>query len=105
MEKPDDAHIAKNAGQRLGDISDLPESLRKQLNASKMDDVEEKIIQTIRERYDGFASIDEVIVGLYRDCGYITEDRKFIANKLYRMTKSQHLESVTKRKGVFKLKF
>ena len=104
MEKINDEQILKNAGRRLGDISDLPEALRRQLNASKMDDLEEKIIKTIRERYDGFASIDEVIVGLYRDFGYISEDRKFIANKIYRMTKAQHLESVQKRKGIVKVR-
>ena len=95
--------ILKNVGRRLGDLSDLPESLRKQIAAAKLDDLEEKIIKTIRERFDGVANVDEIIVGLYRDHQYITEDRRQLANKLYRMQKSGLLESVPKRKGVYKV--
>jgi len=96
--------ILETVGKRLGDLSDLPEALRKQLNAAKMDDLEEKILQTVRKRYGGAASIDEIMVGLFRDFEYVTEDRRMMANKLYRMTKAGHLERVAKRKGVFKLK-
>jgi hypothetical protein len=96
--------LLKQAGRRLGDISDLPEALRKQITAPKMDDLEEKILKTIKERFGGVASVDEVMVGLYRDFGYITEDRKFLANKIYRMTKSSLLESVPKRKGIVRVK-
>ncbi len=96
--------VLDSVGKRLGDLSDLPEALRKQLNAAKMGELEEKIIRTIKERYDGAASIDEIMVGLFRDFQYVTEDRRTMANKLYRMTKAGHLESVPKRKGVVKLK-
>lgn len=96
--------VLDKVGKRLGDLSDLPEALRKQLNAGKMDDLEEKILKTMRQRYEGMATIDEVIVGLFRDFEYVTEDRRTLANKLYRMTKAGHLESVPKRKGVLKVK-
>ncbi|WP_291982948.1 hypothetical protein [Candidatus Accumulibacter sp. ACC005] len=96
--------VLSDVGKRLGDLSDLPEALRKQLNAAKMGDLEEKILRTIKERYDGAASIDEIMVGLFRDFQYVTEDRRTMANRLYRMTKAGHLESVPKRKGVVKLK-
>jgi hypothetical protein len=96
--------LLKQAGRRLGDISDLPEVLRKQITAPVMDDLEEKIIKTIKERFGGVASVDEVMVGLYRDFGYITENRRFLANKIYRMTKSSLLESVPKRKGIVRVK-
>lgn len=96
--------ILDKVGNRLGDLSDLPEALRKQLNAGKMDALEEKILKTMRQRYEGVASIDEVIVGLFRDFQYVTEDRRTLANKLYRMTKAGHLESVPKRKGVWRVK-
>jgi hypothetical protein len=95
--------VLKKVGRRLGDLSDLPEDLRRQLNAAKLDDLEQKIIETIRNRYEGIASIDEIMVGLYRDFDYVTEDRRWLANKLYRMAKTGHLESVPKRKGVLKL--
>lgn len=94
--------ILKSVGRRLGDLSDLPEALRKQIASVKLDDLEEKIIKTIRERFDGVANVDEIIVGLYRDHQYVTEDRRQLANKLYRMQKAGLLESVPKRKGIYK---
>ena len=94
--------ILKSVGRRLGDLSDLPEALRKQIAGVKLDDLEEKVIKTVRERFGGVANVDEIIVGLYRDHQYITEDRRQLANKLYRMQKAGLLESVPKRKGVYK---
>lgn len=94
--------ILKSVGRRLGDLSDLPEALRKQIASVKLDDLEEKIIRTIRERFDGVANVDEIIVGLYRDHQYVTEDRRQLANKLYRMQKAGLVESVPKRKGIYK---
>jgi hypothetical protein len=91
-------------GKRIGDVSDLPEALRKQLIISQLDDLEQKIIETISRRYQGIANVDEILVGLYRDFGYLAEDRKFVANKLYRMTKSENLVSVKGKKGVYELK-
>lgn len=91
-------------GKRFGDINDLPDVLKKQLNLGQLDDLEQKIVETIEKRFSGIASVDEIIIGLYRDFGFIAEDRKFIANKLYRMTKSDILLSVKKRKGVYELK-
>lgn len=93
-----------DVGRRLGDIADLPEALRKLLNVGKLGDLEEKVLKTMNERYGGIASVDEVLVGLYRDFEYIPEDRRYVANKLYRMVKAGHLESVPKRKGVFRVK-
>jgi hypothetical protein len=94
----------KKIGKRIGDTSDLPPELLKHLNITKLDDVEERIISTLRTRYEGIASIDEILVGLYRDFQYIPEDRRTFASKLYRMCKAGHLESVSGKKGVFRIK-
>lgn len=91
-------------GRRLGDLSDLPEALRKMINVSKLDDLEQKIVDVLEKRFAGVANIDELIVGLYREFNYVTEDRRWLANKLYRMCKADFIESVPKRKGVYKLK-
>lgn len=92
--------ILSQVGRRLGDISDLPEALRKQLSGAKLDELEGRVLETLKTRYDGVASIDEIMVGLYRDFGYVTEDRRALSNKLYRMMKAGHLQRVPKRKGV-----
>jgi hypothetical protein len=100
-EKPD---LIQKAGHRIGDTSELPEILKKQLASSKVGELEEKILSTIRTRFDGVASIDEIMVGLYRDFKYITEDRRMLASKIYRMSKSGLLESVPKRRGIVQIK-
>lgn len=99
-----DSNDLSMVGKRFGDINDLPDVLKKQLNLGQLDDLERKIVQTIEGRFSGIASVDEIIVGLYRDFGFIAEDRRYIANKLYRMTKSNILLSVKKRKGVYELR-
>lgn len=93
----------ENLGKRFGDLDALPEELRKLLNVTKLDELEERVVSAI-EALDGVATLDEIMVGLYRTYQYIPPDRRFLANKLYRMTKSGFIESVEKRKGVFRLK-
>lgn len=100
----DPAELPKNLGRRLGDLSDLPEALRAQIAVAKLDDLESKVIKTMTSRFEGVANVDEIIVGLYRDFSYITEDRRQLANKLYRMQKAGLLDAVPKRKGVYKVK-
>ncbi len=99
-----DDSIPKDLGRRLGDLSDLPEILRKQIVATKLDELEEKIVKTLEGRFAGIANLDELMVGLYRDHQYIVEDRRKLANKLYRMQVTGLVESIPKRKGVYKLK-
>jgi hypothetical protein len=90
-------------GRRIGDIDDLPEALRKQLASPKLGDVESAVLFTLKNRYDGIATIDEMMVGVYRDKQVIIDDRKNFSNKLYRMQKVGLIESVPKRKGVYSL--
>ena len=91
-------------GKRIGDTNDLPEAIKKVLVTGKLDELEERILRTLKHRYEGIASIDELIVGIFRDFEHITEDRRAFANKLYRMQKSGLIDSVAKRKGIYKLK-
>jgi len=86
-------------GKRLGNIADLPEELKKWLQATKIDDLEQKILDVFDE-LEGIANIDEIIVGLYRRFELIQE-RPYISNKLYRMAKSGHLKSVKGKKGIY----
>lgn len=90
-------------GRRIGDTSDLPEALRSQLVGQSLDDAERKIVSTLNGRYQGVANIDEIIVGLYRDHQYMTDDRRQLGGKLYRMQKSGIVESVKGKKGVYRL--
>lgn len=96
--------IIAKAGNRLGDLRDLPEEILRQLPSARMDELERSIIELIGEVFDGFASVDEVFVGLYRKTGVI-HDRRKVSSKLYRMVNAKPplLEAVPKRRGVYRL--
>lgn len=96
--------ILNSIGKRIGDITDLPNDLRKQIIASNLDELEEKIVGTMRIRYDGVANIDEIIVGLYRDYKYITKERRLLGTKLYRMRRSGIIQVIPNIRGAYKVK-
>lgn len=91
----------KDVGKRIGSLDDLPEELKKQLQIAKIDDLEEKIIEIIKD-FDKIANLDEILVGLYRKYEII-QDRAYLANKMYRMVKAGHVESVKGKRGVYKM--
>lgn len=91
-------------GGRFGNISDLPDELRQQIAAVRVDELEQKILQLMSGFFDGAATVDEVLVGLYRLTGKVYDRRK-IAGKLYRMVNSTPplLRSVEKKRGVYRI--
>lgn len=89
-------------GSRLGNLSDLPEELRSQLVSVQRDELEQAITDVVMDVYSGIATIDEIMVGLYRRTGEIHK-RDALATKIYRMTKKELLISVPQKKGVYAL--
>ena len=96
--------LGKNVGGRLGDLSDVPEHIRKQLVTVQVDELEQQILSVIGEEFGGSASIDEILVGLWRKYKIDDKDRDFLARKIYRMVRSSSIFSVPKRKGIYALK-
>jgi hypothetical protein len=72
-------------GKRIGNIGDLPDSVKNQLEITQIDDLEQKVLCTLNQRFSGVATVDEVIVGLYRDFGYETKARQDVIDKLQKM--------------------
>jgi len=95
--------LPKDLGRRIGDMSDLPDELRSQLQVAKTSELESGIMAIIGEVYGGVANVDEIMVGLYRKTGVIHQ-RQQLANKLYRMGAVGMLENVPKKKGVYRIK-
>lgn len=95
--------LPKDLGRRLGSLADLPDELKSQLQAAKVSELEEAIIDVVKDRYQGVANVDEILVGLYRETETI-HTRQFIANKLYRMAQAGMITSVAKKKGVYRTK-
>ena len=93
-------NLPDNFGRRVGNLDELPLKLREQLQLGKVADLDQAIINMIRDDLDGIANLDEVIVGLYRKKGEVFE-RHFVSNKLYRMNKAGLVRSVPGKKGVY----
>ena len=80
----------------LGNINDLPQELRDELLVGKTDEIEDQIV-TVINAYGGEASLDQILVGLFRKFE-VVQKRKFLMNKLYRMPM---VWGVNGRKGVY----
>ena len=96
-----DDSLPPELGKRVGDLNDLPEELRRQLQIGKVGALDQQIIGMIRDEYDGVANVDEILVGLFKATKQIHQ-RQQLANKLYRMGQAGQIVSVPKRKGVYR---
>lgn len=92
----------KNVGKRIGDLQDLPAELKAELQLSKLDALEEQMLSVLKNRYDGVANIDEILVGLFRD-HQVLQKRTLVAARLYRMGKNKLIYPVPKKKGVYSI--
>lgn len=80
----------------LGNVHDLPPELLEELSISKGDELDDQIV-TVINSYGGEATLDQILVGLYRKFK-VSQKRRFMQNKLYRMPM---VWSVDGRKGVY----
>uniref|UniRef100_UPI003B521D04 hypothetical protein n=1 Tax=Roseovarius indicus TaxID=540747 RepID=UPI003B521D04 len=80
----------------LGNVHDLPSDLLEELSIAKSDDLEDQLV-TVINAYGGEASLDQILVGLYRKFN-VVQKRRFVQNKLYRM---EMVWSVEGKKGVY----
>jgi hypothetical protein len=87
---------------RLGDLSDIPPSLRAELSGVEVDELESQLV-TVINSYGGTADLNQALIGLFRKFK-IEQTRRFIQQKLWRMTTDGLLWSVPRRKGVYTTK-
>lgn len=86
----------------LGDVSDLPPELLKELSVVETDDLEEQILTVMRACPED-ANLDQVLVGLYRKFK-VVQTRRFIQNKLYRMSRKELIHAVAGHRATYSLK-
>lgn len=86
-------------GARFGDMSELPDELLSQLVGHGASQDEQNVLTAINYQLEGVASIDEILVALWRMDG-VVQDRKIVAARLFRMVKKGDLISGGKR-GVY----
>ena len=84
------------------DLDSLPEELINELSISKADKFE-YIILTVIEELGGFASLDQLLVSLYKQTKLVHK-RTQLTNRLYRMVQKGLIHSVPDKKGVYSLK-
>ena len=80
----------------LGNVHDLPPELLGELSITKGDELDDQIV-TVINAYGGEASLDQILVGLFRKFK-VNQKRRFMQNKMYRMSM---VWSVDGRKGVY----
>lgn len=100
-EDKNEKDVGGAVGTRLGPLDDLPDALRTQIKSAGIDELEQKIMDVIKG-LDGIASVDEILVGLYRTYERV-EDREQLTRKLYRMTKKELLAPEPKRRGIYRV--
>ena len=84
---------------RLGDLSDIPAELRAELSGIEMDELEAQLLAVINA-YGGTADLNQILIGLFRKFGSV-QKRRFVQQKLWRMTNEEIIWSIPKRKGVY----
>lgn len=81
------------------DLSDLPPELLSELSATKTDELESQIVTTINVS-GGVADIDAILILLFRRFK-VVQTRRFLQNKLWRMTQKEIIHSVEGKKGSY----
>lgn len=89
----------ERAAVDYGDLSDLPPEVLKELSFNRPDEVGD-IIKSLIADMGGEASIDQVLIGLWRQFGK-KRKRCSVRLKLSQMVKAGTLIAVTGRKGVY----
>lgn len=96
---------ARKAVKRLAlsweEVHDLPPELLAELSVSDGDKLEFEIVK-VMEDLGGVASLDRLLVALYRSTGEVHQ-RTWLNNRLYRMGQKDMLYSVPGKKGVYSL--
>lgn len=98
--RPDRTSAPSKVGARIGNLEDLPPEIRDQLKTANTDELENQILEVMKEDFEETASVDEILVGLYRRFERI-EDREQLSRKLYRMTRKELIRALPKRRGIY----
>lgn len=90
----------KSVDPDLGDISDLPPELIKELSLSSPSQLEQRIEAIIRNSEDQSANINTILVELYRRHG-VKQKRRSMNSKLWKMMEQKMIWSIEGKKGIY----
>jgi hypothetical protein len=93
---------AKGRGRAAADdLTDLPEELLKELRLGPRTSLDAQILD-IFNALGGTATLDDVLIGLYRKFA-VVQKRRFVQNAIWRMIRKGHLTAVRGARGRFSL--
>ena len=84
-----------------GDVSDLPDELLRELSGVKVDDLEQQLFSIVVSGDQ--VDLDAILIEMYRRFS-VVQTRRFLQNKLYRMSQKEIIFPVPGRKGVYSSK-
>lgn len=99
--RPKSKIAAKRLNLTFEDVQGLPQELIDELSISEADRTEFHV-SAIIEELGGIASLDQIIVGLYKKTNEITK-RNTLTSRLHRMSNKELVFSVPGKKGVYSL--
>lgn len=85
---------------RPDELEDLPQELLNELSDGAVPDKADIALFQVIEERGGIASLDQILVGLYRKTGELTK-RTTLTSKIYRLTQKGQLFSVPNKKGAY----
>lgn len=83
------------------ELSDLPPAVLSELSVAHADPLEAQIVSVL-QTCDGSASLDQILIGLYRKFETI-QKRRPLQNKLWRMVRKGTLRKAKAERGIFSL--
>ena len=83
------------------DLTDLPEELLKELRLGPRTSLDAQILDVFNA-LGGTATLDEVLIGLYRKFA-VVQKRRFVQNAIWRMIRKGHLTALRGERGRFSL--
>lgn len=89
------------AAAAASDLADLPEELLKELRLGPRTSVDAQILDVFNA-LGGTATLDEVLIGLYRKFD-VVQKRRFVQNAIWRMIRKGHLVALRGERGRFSL--
>ncbi len=93
--------ITKPLPASYGDVSDLPDELLRELSGIKVDELEQQLYSIVVSGDQ--VDLDAILIEMYRRYS-IVQTRRFLQNKLYRMSQKGIIFPVPNRKGVYSSK-
>jgi hypothetical protein len=93
--------ITKPLPASYGDVSDLPDELLRELSGIKVDELEQQLYSIVAAGDQ--VDLDAILIEMYRRFSVI-QTRRFLQNKLYRMSQKEIIFPVPSRKGVYSSK-